>query len=46
MKRFVSKNIEGLLANNIIEDKITFGENIVIDVDNNKFVIKSQKEQN
>ena len=41
MKRFVSKNIESLLANNIIEDNIKFGENIVIDIDNDKFVIKN-----
>ena len=40
MKRFVSKNIESLLANNIILDNIKFGENIIIDVDNDKFIIK------
>ena len=40
MKRFVSKNIESLLANNIIEDNITFGETITIDIDNDKFIIK------
>ena len=41
MKRFVSKNIETLLANNIIEDKLKFGENIIIDIENNNFIIKS-----
>ena len=41
MKRFVSKNIESLLANNIIEDNIKFGENIVIDIDIDKFIIKN-----
>ena len=40
MKRFVSKYIEGLLANNIIEDKIHFGDIINIDIENNKFIIK------
>ena len=40
MKRFISKNIESLLANNIIEDNISFGKNIIIDVENNKFTIK------
>ncbi len=42
MKRYVSKNIESLLANNIIEDKISFGENIIIDIDNDKFIIKNK----
>ena len=41
MKRFVSKNIETLLANNIIEDNLKFGENIVIDIENNNFIIKN-----
>ena len=41
MKRFVSKNIETLLANNIIEDKLKFGESIIIDIENNNFVIKN-----
>lgn len=41
MKRFVSKNIESLLANNIIEDNISFGEDVIIDIDNNKFIIKT-----
>ena len=40
MKRFVSKNIESLLANNIIEDNISFGETITVDIDNNSFIIK------
>ena len=39
MKRFVSKNIETLLANNIIEDNLKFGENIIIDIEDNKFII-------
>ena len=40
IKRFVSKNIESLLANSIIEDNISFGQNITIDIENNKFIIK------
>ena len=44
MKRFVSKNIESLLANNIIEDNISFGQIIQIDAYNDKFIMnKSQK---
>jgi len=39
MKRFVSKNIESLLANNIIEDNINFGQTIIIDIENDKFII-------
>ena len=40
IKRYVSKNIETLLANNIIEDNISFGEIINIDIENNNFIIK------
>ena len=40
IKRFVSKNIESLLATNIIEDKISFGKIITIDINNNKFILK------
>ena len=38
IKRYVSKNIETLLANNIIEDNISFGQKITIDIENNKFI--------
>ena len=41
MKRFVSKNIESLLANNIIEDNLKFGEKIIIDIENYNFIIKN-----
>ena len=42
IKRFVSRNIETLLANEIISDHIKFGDNIIIDVDdNNTFIIKN-----
>ena len=40
MKRFISKNIESLLANNIIEDNISFGKTINIDINNKNFIIK------
>ena len=40
IKRFVSKNIENLLANKILEDSISFGQNIIIDITNNEFIIK------
>ena len=39
IKRFVSKNIETLIAENIINDKIKYGDNIIIDIDNNKLVL-------
>ena len=41
IKRFVSKNIETLIAKEIIEDNIKFGDNIIIDIDNDKFTIKN-----
>ena len=40
IKRYVSKNIESLLANNIIEDNISFGEIITVDIEDNNFIIK------
>ena len=40
MKRYVVKHIENLLANEILQDKISFGENIIIDVENNELKIK------
>ena len=40
MKRYVVKHIENLLANEILQDKISFGENITIDVENNELKIK------
>ena len=41
IKRYISRNIETLLANEIINDNIKFGSNIVIDVQNDKFVIEA-----
>ena len=40
IKRYIQRNIESLIANNIIQDKIKFNSTITIDVDNNNFVIK------
>ena len=40
IKRYVSKNIESLIANNIISDNIKFNSTITIDVDNNTYIIK------
>ena len=40
IKRYVTKNIESLIANNILEDKIKYNSTITIDVNNNKFIIK------
>jgi len=40
IKRYVTRNIETLLANRIIEDDIKFGSKIIIDVENNQFVLK------
>ncbi len=40
IKRFISKNIESLLANSIIEDKISFAQNIIIDIESNNFILK------
>ena len=40
IKRYVSKNIESLIANNILEDKIKFNSIVNIDIDNNNYIIK------
>ena len=40
IKRYVSRNIETLLANNIISNNINYGDKITIDVNNNKFIIQ------
>ena len=40
IKRYISKNIESLIANYIIEDKINFNSTITIDIDNNNYIIK------
>ena len=40
IKRYVSRNIETLLAKAIIEEKVKFNSTVTIDVDNDKFIIK------
>ena len=41
IKRYVSRNIETLVAENIINDNIKFNSHIIIDIENNKFIIKT-----
>ena len=41
IKRYVTKNIESLIANNIIKDNIKFASTITIDVENNEFILKN-----
>ena len=40
IKRYVSKNIDTLIANEIILDKVKFGDNIIIDVKDDKLYRK------
>ncbi len=40
IKRYVTRNIETLLANLILEDKVKFNDTLVIDCKNNAFEIK------
>lgn len=40
IKRYVSRNIESLIANNIIENNIDFNSTVTIDVQNDKYIIK------
>ena len=42
IKRFVSKNIETLIAENIINDNIKYGDNIIIDENDNKLVLSTK----
>lgn len=42
IKRYVSKNIETLIATYIIEDKIKMGDHIIIDINNNEFIIRKE----
>ncbi len=43
IKRYVSRNVETLIANDIINDKIKFNSNITIDIDNNQLVLKEDQ---
>lgn len=40
IKRFVSKHIETLIANSIIKDAIKFNSTIVVDEDNDEFILR------
>lgn len=41
IKRYVSRNLETLLAEKIIMDEIKFDSKIIIDIENNAFVLKN-----
>ena len=43
IKRYVSRNLETLIAGNIIMDKIKFNSVITIDIENNKLFIKENR---
>ena len=43
IKRYVQRNIESLIANAIIQDKIEVNSTIIIDILNNQFTIKNEK---
>lgn len=43
IKRYVSRNLETLIANNIIMDKIKFNSKIVVDVENDNLIIKENQ---
>ena len=40
IKRYVTKNIETLIANELLNERIHDGDNITIDVENNQFLIR------
>ena len=40
IKRYVQRNVESLIAEAIINDKISFGSTITIDVDSDKLILK------
>ena len=39
LKRYISRNIETMIANNIILDKIKYGEHLIIDIEKEEFII-------
>ena len=39
IKRYVARNIESLIANNIIKDNIKYGDNLLIDIKDEEFII-------
>jgi ATP-dependent Clp protease ATP-binding subunit ClpB len=40
LKRFISRNIETVIAKSLIDETIKYGDSITIDVDNDKIIIK------
>ncbi len=42
IKRFVSRNLETLLANAIINDKVETGSEVIIDIKNNELIITNE----
>ena len=43
MKRYIQKEIETLIAKNMIEGTITANSSVIIDVENNEFVVNKQQ---
>ena len=43
IKRYVTKNIESLIANNILNEEISYNQNIIIDIENEQFIIKNKE---
>jgi len=41
IKRYVSKHVESLIANYILEDKIKFNSTVIIDIKDNQFIIQN-----
>ncbi len=44
LKRYVTRNIESLIANNIINDNIKPNSNIEIDITNDKYILKNSNQ--
>ncbi len=43
IKRYVSRNLETLIANDIINDKIKFNSTVTVDMDNNTLILKEEQ---
>ena len=43
IKRFISRNLETLIASNLIMDNIKFNSEIIVDVDKNGFYLRENK---
>ena len=41
IKRYVSRNLETLLAEKIIMDEIKFDSKVIVDVESNQFILKN-----